>query len=139
MKDQEELEIPDSDELPDDEEELADDEPHGHLHTPGYPEHLHTGHGIAYEASQVNQAGGLALFPEERHDGDSDQAQTLRDELDSLDALTPLMDAFIEAAGGLGYDLADGPRRWVLSAEKKGMFGLGGKYGLITITIEYTG
>jgi hypothetical protein len=106
-----EPEIPDSDDVPEDEEddldededEAADDEPHGHAHTAGYPAHRHRDDGVKYDYSQVHQAGGLELFPAERHDADSEQAEGLQADR-GAGHLSNLIDAFTRLAGDLGWE-----------------------------------
>lgn len=142
MADNEEVEIPDSDDEPEDEgvteadEPVADDEPHGHDHTPGYPNHRHAGDGIAYDAGQVNVSGGLDLYPEERHDSDSAQATLLNEERTALADLTPLADGFVTKANELGWVVAsyDHP-----GSQGGSIFGLekpGSKP--VSVTIAYT-
>lgn len=139
-EDEPEIEIPESDDLPDDEEDgevpVADDEPHGHLHTPGYPDHIHKDHSIAYVAERVNEAGGLHLFPESRHDADRVMAESVQAEVDQMNSLLPLMNAFLGAAEPLGWSVGDEPRSWI--ADKTiGLFSLFGKLGSVEIRVEY--
>jgi hypothetical protein len=117
MADTDEIEIPDSDDAPDDASgddhddeavtEEADDEPHGHAHTPGYPAHRHTGDGIKYDAGQVNVSGGLDMFPEDRHDSDSAQARGLQDEREDLANLSPLIATIEDAARDAGWEVEE--------------------------------
>jgi len=106
MAAKDEPEIPDSDELPDDEQEdAADDGPHGHPHTPGYPEHRHLKRGkVEYQADEVGRHGGLDKFPAERHDGDSRQQQERDDERQAMADLGPLATKLGSVAGELGWE-----------------------------------
>jgi hypothetical protein len=104
----EEPDIPDSDDVPEDEaaeeDEAADDDPHGHAHTAGYPAHRHRDGGVEYDYSQVHQAGGLELFPPERHDSDSAQADAIEQEQAIFD-LESLISGFADTARSLGYEV----------------------------------
>ncbi len=138
MAAKDEPEIPDSDELPEDEqEEVADDEPHGHVHTPGYPAHRHLKRGkVEYQADEVGRHGGLDKFPAERHDGDSRQQQELDHERQAATDLGPLATAFTDAATPLGWTAEE----LVYPGESGGyILGLTNKDGRgVSVTIAYT-
>lgn len=114
---EEEPDIPDSDDLPEDEEDseedesdtevdqVADDDPHGHPHTAGFPAHHHREDRVVYDYMSVHQAGGPDLFPIDRHDTDSKQAEGLtRDQQDAAH-LGPLVAEFANGARSLGWSV----------------------------------
>ena len=110
----EEPEIPESDDLPEEDDDQDDDEapdeddlaadtdPHGHPHTPGFPSHRHREDRIVYDYQELHQAGGPELFPIDRHDSDSTQAEGL--EADRQDnRLGSLAIALADTARSLGW------------------------------------
>jgi|SRR5580692_3584915 hypothetical protein len=67
------IEIPETDDDPEEETEPAGE---GHEHTPGYPEHKHSGDGIVYVGLEASDE---ALYDPDRHEQDvKDQTERSR-------------------------------------------------------------
>jgi len=137
-----EFEIPDSDDVDEedgedeDAEELVDfDAPHDHSHTAGYPAHVHHAEGVAYQADQTFAAGGTELFTPDRHDADSNQAtEAEREQQSGLD-LGPLADGFETVAQELGWETDRNAHPASLGGV---IFGLSRDGRDVSVTIAYT-
>ena len=118
--------IPDSDDLPEDEDNEwhpNEDEPHPHRHTEGYPEHWHNeeAQAVLYNAPAAADSGGLELFTPDRHDGDVGVADAAFQEAQT-NVLSVLADAFEAIAKANGWDVTveDGEEGPVLALIKDG-------------------